>query len=56
LREAGIVRARFYVQPVDAGRSVIRGIAERDGTEKPHAILRRLDDVLEALRRRLEAA
>lgn len=47
---AGNVAARFFVQPVEAGRCVIRGVAPES------ADLRAVDAELEALRRMLEAA
>ncbi|HEY0269514.1 MAG TPA: Rieske 2Fe-2S domain-containing protein [Sphingomonas sp.] len=45
---ADVAGGRFVVQPVDAGRSVIRGVA-------PGAMLRAVDAALEALRHRIES-
>jgi ferredoxin-NADP reductase/nitrite reductase/ring-hydroxylating ferredoxin subunit len=46
--------ARFFIQPVDAARAVIRGIVARpDGDVLP--LLHSFDDVLEALRDEIEA-
>jgi ferredoxin-NADP reductase/nitrite reductase/ring-hydroxylating ferredoxin subunit len=48
------VALRFFVQPVDAGRAVIRGLADApEGA--PLDLLRRLDARLEALREEIEA-
>jgi ferredoxin-NADP reductase/nitrite reductase/ring-hydroxylating ferredoxin subunit len=46
--------ARFFVQPVDAARAVIRGIVARPAGD-PLPLLRQFDDVLEALREVIEA-
>lgn len=54
---AGETLAVFFIQPVDAGRSVIRGVLDRDVTGAGRlAVLRHHNERLSALRDRAEAA
>jgi ferredoxin-NADP reductase/nitrite reductase/ring-hydroxylating ferredoxin subunit len=54
LAGSGDVRATFFVQPVDAGRAVIRGLVARRG-EDDDTLLRRFNRILTTLRDRVEA-